>query len=202
METVLATVRENFCILGDRRLLRQIKHQCVKCRRFDARPADEETADLPADRVNFQRPFSLCGVDYAGPLLVKDTSGVNKMWIALFVCGTTRAVHVEVVESLGVDDFLLAWRRFVSCRGTPSRIRSENGTTFVAAAKILRIQWIFNPPVAPWFGFYERLVRVVKTPLKKVLGKALLRPTELVTVLCEIEQAGEQAPTGSRWCAG
>ena len=111
------------------------------------------------------------------------------------MCGTTRAVHLEVVESLSVDDFLLAWRRFVSGRSTPRRVRSDNGTTFVAAAKVLRIHWIFNPPAAPWFGgFHERLVRVVKTPLKKVLGKALLRPAELVTVLCEIEQAVNKRP--------
>ena len=195
VETVLASVREKFCIIGDRRLLRNIKHHCVKCRRYDARPADEESTDLPADRVDFQRPFSLCGVDYAGPLLVKVGAGVKKVWIALFVCGTTRAVHLEVVESLSVDDFLLAWRRFVSRRSTPRRVRSDNGTTFVAAAKVLRIRWIFNPPAAPWFGgFYERLVRVVKTPLKKVLGKALLRPAELVTVLCEIEQAVNKRP--------
>ena len=195
VETVLASVREKFCIIGDRRLLRNIKHHCVKCRRYDARPADEESTDLPADRVDFQRPFSLCGVDYAGPLLVKVGAGVKKVWIALFVCGTTRAVHLEVVESLSVEDFLLAWRRFVSRRSTPRRVRSDNGTTFVAAAKVLRIHWIFNPPAAPWFGgFYERLVRVVKTPLKKVLGKALLRPAELVTVLCEIEQAVNKRP--------
>ena len=195
VETVLANVRENYRILGDRRLLRQVKFHCVKCRRYDARPADEEIADLPADRVNFRGPFSMCGVEYAGPHLVKNTSRTRKVWIALFVCGTTRAVHIEVVESLAVEDFLLAWRRFVSRRGTPCRVRSDNGTVFVAAAKVLRIKWIFNPPSAPWFGgFYERLVRVVKTPLKKVLGKALLRQVELVTVLCEIENAVNKRP--------
>ena len=138
---------------------------------------------LKVSQVDFQRPFSLCGVDYAGPLLVQVRAGGKKVWIALFVCGTTRAVHLEVVESLSVDDFILAWHRFVSRRSTLRQVRSDNGTTFVAAAKVLCIRWIFNPPAAPWFGgFYERLVRVVKTPLKKVLGKALLRPAELVTV--------------------
>ena len=94
-----------------------------------------------------------------------------------------------------MDDFLLAWCRFVSRRSTPRRVRSDNGTAFVAAAKVLRIHWIFNPAAPPWFGgFYERLVRVVKTPLKNVLGKALLRPAEIGTVLCEIEQAVNKHP--------
>ena len=81
VEKVLATVRENFCILGDQRLLHQIKHQCVKCRRYDACPAYEEIADLPADRVNFQRPFSLCGV---------ITKNAPYAWGNFHACAITR----------------------------------------------------------------------------------------------------------------
>ena len=80
VETILARVREKFCTISDRRMLRNIKHHCVKCHRYDARPSDEESSDLPADRVDFQRPFSRCGVDYAGPLLVKVGAGVKKTW--------------------------------------------------------------------------------------------------------------------------
>ena len=91
------------------------------------------------DRVVFSVPFSLCGVDYAGLLLVSDGQGRSKVWIALFVCGVTMAIHLELVQSLSLDDFLLAWQRFVSQRWKPQRVRSDNGTTFVAAAKVLDI---------------------------------------------------------------
>ncbi|GFQ81880.1 integrase catalytic domain-containing protein [Trichonephila clavata] len=38
-----------------------------------------------------------------------------------------------------------------------------------------------------WGGFYERIVRSVKTILRKVIGKSSLTSEELETVLCEIE---------------
>ncbi len=46
----------------------------------------------------------------------------------------------------------------------------------------------FILPLSPWLGgFYERLVHLVKTCLKKTLGKSSLTFEELQTVLCEIE---------------
>ena len=70
----------------------------------------------------------------------------------------------------------------------PSRVRSDNATTFKSASEKIDVVWVFNPPAAPWHGgFYERLVGAVKSPLKKVLGKASLYFDELVTVLVEIE---------------
>ncbi|XP_065197611.1 uncharacterized protein LOC135829132 [Sycon ciliatum] len=95
VKSVLALARQQYWIIGDRRALRSVKSKCVICRRQDARAADEVSAPLPRDRVVHQRPFGLCGVDYAGPLYVKDG---GKAWIALFECGTTRAVHIDLAE--------------------------------------------------------------------------------------------------------
>ena len=36
-------------------------------------------------------------------------------------------------------------------------------------------------------GFYERLVKSVKTPLKKLFAKAMLDAEQLTTILAEIE---------------
>ena len=58
---------------------------------------------------------------------------LRKMY-ALFVCGATRAVHIEVVTSLALEDFLLAFHKFVARRGQPHQIVSDNAATFKAAA--------------------------------------------------------------------
>lgn len=62
-----------------------------------------EMEQLPQYRVQCTRPFAVTGVDFAGPIIirsgVRNVTGI-KAWIALFVCFSTRAVHLEVVEDL------------------------------------------------------------------------------------------------------
>ena len=195
VESVLAFLQQQFWILGARRFLRSVSEKCIVCRRFRAQTAAEEMPPLPSDRVKHHQPFGLTGIDYAGPLYVRSSSNVQKVWVALFVCGTTRAVHLELVDSLSTEVFLLALRRFIARRGKPLRIRSDNATTFKSAADKVAIPWFFNPPSAPWHGgFYERLVACVKAPLKKVLGRASLSRDELFTVLTEIERVVNSRP--------
>ena len=75
------------------------------------------------------------------------------------------------------------------------KIRSDNATTFKAAADKVDVAWQFNPPAAPWHGgFYERLVGCVKAPLKEVLGKASMKISEVHTLLVEIEALVHSRP--------
>ena len=139
--------------------------------------------------------FSLVGVDFAGPLFVKskvkDDPEMTKVYIALFTCATSRAVHLEVVPSLETPTFLLCLRRFIGRRGLPKLTVSDNTKTFQASEKTLvslfeledvqehlsskGIKWQFNLAKAPWWGgFFERLVKQVKSCLKKTLGRSKL----------------------------
>ena len=176
VEAMVAFLRQKFWIISARRIIRKVKEGCVVCRRFDANTCEEVVAPLPESRVDHQYPFCVCGLDYAGPLAARTQGDVCKVWIALFSCATTRAVHLEIVTGLSVDEFLLAFRRFVSRRARPRRMISDNAPTFRVAAGIVNMDGSFNQPGSPWFGgFYERLVSSVKAPLRKVLGQALLQ---------------------------
>ncbi|XP_071654106.1 uncharacterized protein [Temnothorax longispinosus] len=88
------------------------------------------------------RPFTTAGVDYAGPLQVRESRRrgrihISKAWIAVFTCFATKAVHIELVTELTTESFLAALRRFVARRGICSKIVSDNGTNFVGAAREL-----------------------------------------------------------------
>lgn len=51
-----------------------------------------------------------------------------------------------------------------------------------------RIEWKFIPARAPWFGgFYERLIGLTKSAMKKVLGSAYITFQELQTLIVQIE---------------
>lgn len=135
-------------------------------------------------------------MDFAGPMYVRDIfakgGGMNKVYIALFTCATSRAVHLELVPSLTAESFIKALARFKGRRGTPTLIVSDNGKTF----KDSRVQaycqrdgtkWRFNVEAAPWWGgFFERLVKSVKLSLKKCLRNARLNYDELSTTLVEV----------------
>ena len=81
--------------------------------------------------------FSVTGIDFAGPLFCADVHD-EKFYICLFTCAVTRAVHLELCETLSTSDFILALRRFSSRRGLASVLYSDNAKTFKAAAVPLR----------------------------------------------------------------
>ena len=157
-------------------------------------------------RLHFQKkvcqrpPFSAVGVDLAGPIYRKDTSGKNslKTWLVLFTCAVVRAVYIELVESQSADDFMKAFERFSARRGKPEIVYSDNGLNFKCALRILTsrgIRWKFNVQRAPWWGgFWERLIRMTKEALRRTLGRNLLTWEELSTVLCQIEAAINARP--------
>ena len=127
-----------------------------------------------------------------------------KVYICLFTCAVTRAIHLEVVTDLTEENFLQAFRRFVSRRSLPYTMISDNASTYSAAANELNelfqsdslkqtlnrqgVNWQFIPKRAPWFGgFWERLIGLTKNAVKRVLGRAFVSLSTLQTITTEIE---------------
>ena len=120
------------CITGSISLVKAEVRQCIRCQRVRLRLAHQLMGDLPAVLVNPARPFTVTGLDYAGPFKIRLSKGrgyrSSKGYIALFVCFNTKAIHLEVVSSLETKTFLEAFRRFAGRRGMPTRLCSDNGT--------------------------------------------------------------------------
>jgi hypothetical protein len=135
-------------------------------------------ADIPKERCEPGKPpFSYVGVDLFGPFVVKVGRADAKRYGCVFSCFTTRAIHLEVLHSLETDTFINGLMRFISRRGCPEKIWSDNGTNLVGArtelAKNLRelnrkkvmcearrkeIDWHFNPPLSSHQGgIWERM---------------------------------------------
>ncbi|XP_043465287.1 uncharacterized protein LOC122500431 [Leptopilina heterotoma] len=175
--------------------------------------------ELPPPRVSPSRPFSHTGIDYAGPFMVRNNSGrgskSHKTWLAIFVCLSIKAIHLELVHDYSTPTFLAAFRRFTSRRGIPSDIYSDNGTNFRGADRELSktfqslkkdsdlvncfasdgTTWHFMPPIAPNFGgLWEAGVKSVKTHLRKLLLNSTPTAEELTTLLCQIESCLNSRP--------
>lgn len=55
------------------------------------------------------------------------------MYGVIYNCLSTRAVHVDLAADYSTNKFLMVLRRFVSIRGYPSKLYSDNGPQLVTA---------------------------------------------------------------------
>jgi len=203
--TTVAALRQSYWIPAARQYVKSLLRQCVVCRKYSGKPyTAPDPAPLPKVRVQDVRPFSITGVDFTGALYIHNKGEEVKVYVCLFTCATSRAIHLEVVTDLSTETFLLAFRRFAGRRSMPQLMLSDNATTFQAAAEELStlyssrevraalnregVTWKFIPRKAPWFGgFWERLVGLTKSAIKKVLGRAHISLQVLQTIVVEVE---------------
>nr|CAH7768784.1 unnamed protein product [Callosobruchus chinensis] len=210
---VLAVIREEYWIIGGRRLCNKVISKCIVCYRYRAKALTPIMASLPEQRLNPRLSFQVTGVDYAGPFMIKDRSGrgcrLSKAYACLFICFTVKVVHLELVTDLSKDAFISALRVFVARRGKPSQIFSDNGTNFVASSSELRelggficknkdeleksvhnegIDWRFIPPRSPHFGgLWEAGVKSIKHHLRRVLKDNHFTFEQFYTILVQVE---------------
>ena len=108
--------------------------RCVACRRLRGNFQLQKMASLPKDRMCEEPPFTYCSVDLFGPFIVKEGRKELKRYGTLFTCLSSRAIHIEVANSLSTDCFLMCLRKFIGQRGNVRLIRSDNGINFVGAS--------------------------------------------------------------------
>ena len=210
----LCQLRQKYWILCGLQATKSAVSRCVRCQRLRKKPCEQKMAPLPAFRVSTSGPFHNCGIDLMGPFMVKLNGRANhKVWIAVFTCMESRAVHTEAVFKIDADSAINAIVRFKARRPGLKNMFSDRGTNFVAANSILRkeleelnkatsnhlieegIEWNFNPANAPHRGgAWERIIGL----FKKHLTAALLGDTPTFdtfsTTVTEIEAILNRRP--------
>ena len=207
-EYVLASLRQLYWIIKGRSAVRRVIGDCFICKKLRAAKGEQLMADLPKERVlPGDPPFTHVGVDYFGPLYVRQGRSNVKRYGCLFTCLVMRAVHIEITNSLDTDGFINALRRFINLRGKPETIYSDNGTNFKAGEREIRealtswnqrsiheflrqknIVWKFNPPTASHMGgIWERVIRSVRKILRALLGEQIVSDESLRTLMTEVQ---------------
>ena len=205
---LIATVREEYWIIGMTTAVRTVLKRCVVCHRYQARLEAQKVGPLPQDRVSSRRAFENVGVDYFGPLNIAVGRRQEKRYGVVFSCNYTRAVHLEIARKLDTQSCLMTISRFINRRGRPKMFRSDNGTNLVGACKEMRqdllkmnqellvrdklardeIEWVFNPPQASHMGgHYERQIRSIRKILYGLVNTQILTEEELQTVMVKVE---------------
>ena len=209
---ILAELRQRYWIIKAGVAVKSLINKCVTCRKCQAGPGKQKMADLPAYRVQpDQPPFTHTGVDYFGPFEIKYGRAIRKRYGVVFTCLTSRAIHIEVADSLDTSSCISALRRFIARRGRVKELHSDNGSNFIGADKELQravkewnstemnnfaleqgIKWNFNPPTASHHGgAWERQIRTIRKILNAILHDQYLKTCQneeqLRTFMCEVE---------------
>lgn len=221
-QLVLNLIRKRFWIIHAKQVIQIRLRKCVRCFREKPQIAQQLMGNLPEPRItSCSRPFTATGIDFTGAIELKASryrgNTVYKGYIAVFICLSTKAVHLEAVSGMSTDHFLCALYRFIGRRGLCHDIYSDCGTNFVGADRVLRsnskkfaesvnsevvpklaqrnIQWHFNPPHSPNFGgLWEANVKSVKHHLKRVTTGLPMTFEDLTTVLAQIESCLNSRP--------
>ena len=121
----LADLRSRFWVTKGRQTVKTAIGKCSVCKKLEDRSyAVPPPPPLPEFRFSDGCAFIRVGVDFAGPMYVKDVfskdGDMSKVYIALFACAATRAVHLELVPNLSAESYVRALVRFKGRRGTPA----------------------------------------------------------------------------------
>lgn len=221
-QLMMSHIRRTFWIHRMRQIIKSAVHRCSICVRFSQAPNNQLMGVLPIDRVTPTECFLNTGLDFAGPFNLRRQKGrpppiekcskepsvpTVKGWIVIFICLASKAVHIDVLLGLTIEEFLAAFERFIMRKGRCSKLYSDNGTTFVGSdkelARVLRswssalpeydlaqfgTQWHFIPPAAPAKGgLWESAVKSMKRHMKRAVGIQMLTRDELYQLAVTIE---------------
>ncbi|XP_035207870.1 uncharacterized protein LOC118182603 [Stegodyphus dumicola] len=210
---LLHQVRLKYWPIHGKGLARKIVHACVICFKNKPIAASQVMGNLPTERITPTSPFLNCGVDFCGPFHVQfkgQRKGIfPKIYVAVFICLSTKAIHLEVVTDLTSEAFIAALKRFCARRGKISSIITDNATNFKGAhtelkrlQKLIRkpdealssyftsesIVWKLISPRSPNFGgLWEAGVKSFKYHLRRTMGSTKVTMEEFLTIITQIE---------------
>lgn len=213
VQLTLRAIRNRFYIIHARSQVNKVISRCIVCFRSKKRLITQKMANLPLFRTVPARPFTFTGCDFAGPFQIKLNENRNasttKGYIALFICLTTKAVHFEVVGDLSLAEYVMAFENFISRRGIPSTMYTDNGTNLVGGEREIqtlydqfmsqtneltrtmafkRIKFKRIPARASHMGgIWERAVGLMKYHLSRVMKNTKLTTRRFDHVLKKIE---------------
>ena len=109
-------IRQGYSV--PRRLTKKVIRGCYGCKNFQvAAFANPPTASLLTDRIEESVPFEVLGLDFSGPVQAFTKEGGKiEVYILLFACSLTRAIHVELLPNQTAEEVIRILKRFIERR--------------------------------------------------------------------------------------
>ena len=212
----LAKSRRKFWIICGGRLSRKIRKECYTCRTLDKEMAGQLMAPLPDFRLAPSPVFDVTSMDLTGPHIIRDAvkkRTTMKVWGVIFTCASTGAVYLDVTESYSTDSILQTIEKFVSNRGFPSEMISDQGSQLRSAASDITKDWNWSV-VSGWAsvnrmkwtivpgegqhqnGLSESMIKCTKRSILHMIGENNLTFSELQLAFYKIANIINSRPIG------
>ena len=93
-EHLLNLIRQDYWIIHCRPAVRSVKFTCNHCYRLTVKPQEQQMVNVPEYRLEPGMALRNTGVNYFGPMIIKERRSEVKVYGCLFVCMSTRACHL------------------------------------------------------------------------------------------------------------
>ena len=227
VDTIVTVVRNDVWPIKVRKLAASIDSRCFDCKLKRKQFAGQSMGDLPSFRTDMLPAFAVVGMDLLGPQEIKDDvikrgpKRTLKVWIVVFTCLSTRAVHIDIATDYSTESILHTVRRLMAMRGDVQKIISDPGTQLVGASRELtewrngwdtaelvrfgatkNLEWEFVMADSQHQnGVTESMVKQVKAvqkSLTRALGDTMLTMNEMFTLLAEVGNLVNERPIGTK----
>jgi len=213
----LSDLRGKFWLLNGKVLVKAFSRDCQACKAYFAKKSDPKMGMLPRYRTSCEFAFEVTATDLAGPIRIRSARDAStgektllKVYVIVFTCTATRAVHLDVITRIDAEAVLRALRRFVARRGKPRLMLSDNGRQYKRSAKYLealqsqdverysseeRIEWQFNADRAPHMaGSWERIIGILKAMMNRTMQYQHMDLKEFTDFAIEAEAVMNSRP--------
>ena len=215
VQSTLNKVRlQGYWIPKARQIIKTVLSECIICKKYNNFAfAYPKYTSFTKAQMDYVRPFKHVGVDFTGHILVKspDSSVTTKMFILIYTCLNTRAIHIDLLKDMSTKSFILSFQRFSNLFGVCDTIYSDNAKYFSQGAKIFEqflvsdefkeelrasdIKHVRIPVYASWVGsLWERMIRTIKNCIHKTIGRSILDYFDMVTLLSNIQNSINSRP--------
>ena len=136
VKQILTELRQKFWLCRGRNFVWKVLKNCFLCRKYEGPPFQYPIIPpLTKLRLFDSYAFYTTGVHNFGPLYVKlnfdsisdREAPLHKVYVTSFTCASSRGVILDVVPRLDASSFIRNIKRFISRRGCPKYIISDNG---------------------------------------------------------------------------
>lgn len=178
-----------YWIVNGRSVVSHLLSSCAICHKLRGNAQVQKMANLPEERVAQAPPFTYTGMDVFGPWYIKEGRKELKRWGIVFTCLSSRAIHLETLNTMETSSFINALRRFINRRGKVRQLRSDQGSNFIGGRNELNaevntdavknflltqecdfIEFKMNFPSSSHMGgVWERMIRTVRSSLSGLL---------------------------------